>query len=139
MGDGAISEATAHLNRDGHLDIITLDAYSNDISVLLGKGDGSFLPATSFFAGMNPVAMAVGDFNGDGRLDVAVLDDGDPNNNNEGAGVSILFGNGDGTFQTPVFVKGSPAGAIVAGNFTGGSGLDLAVADSFGDVTILRD
>ncbi len=138
VGVNPDAEATADLNRDGHIDIITLDENSNDISVLLGNGDGSFQPATAFAAGVDPIAMAVGDFNGDGRLDIAVLDQGDPFNDLAGGGVCLLLGNGDGTFEPPEFISGSPLGnALVAGHFHGGTTLDLAVADDSGNVWVL--
>ena len=105
MGNDPLAAVTADLNHDGHTDIITTNYYSNDISVLLGNGDGTFQAARSFPAGERPTALAVADFNGDGRLDVAVADSGDGNGN--GQGVSILMGNGDGTFQAPIFY---PAG-----------------------------
>ena len=99
VGNGPLGAVTADPNHDGHTDIITANYYSNDISVLLGNGDGTFQAARSFPAGEGPTALAVADFNGDGRLDVAVVNDGDGNINKEG--VSILLGNGDGTFQAP--------------------------------------
>jgi len=137
VGSDPVAVVTADLNHDGHPDIITTNYYSNDISVLLGNGDGTFQPAESFPAGYGPTGIVVGDFNGDGRVDVAVADSG--NSEGDGQGVSILLGNGDGTFQSPVFY---PAGtipwSIVAGDFTGNGILDLAVANLVSDdVTIL--
>jgi hypothetical protein len=127
VGMNPVGTVTADLNHDGHTDIITANSNSNDISVLLGNGDGTFQAARSFPAGERPTALAVADFNGDGRLDVAVADGGE---NGDGGGVSILMGNGDGTFQAPVFY---PAGAtpysIVAGDWTGSRVIDLAVAN----------
>src|SRR5205823_2474396 len=66
-------------------------AGTNNISVLLGNGDGTFQPATTFPAGNRLEFVAVGDFNGDGKLDVAVAS----YNTNT---VEVLMGNGDGTF-----------------------------------------
>ena len=116
VGNGPVDAVTADLNHDGHTDIITSNSSSNDISVLLGNGDGTFQSALSFPAGEGPVGLAVADFNGDGRLDVAVADGGDSNGN--GQGVSILMGNGDGTFQAPIFYPtGGDPSSIVAGDW----------------------
>ncbi len=125
------------ININGHEDIITLNEYSNDISVLLGNGDGTFQPAMSFPAGINLTGLTVADFNGDGREDVAVADGGE--SDGEWAGVSILLGNGDGTFQSPIFFSaGAYPSSIVAGDFTGSGVMDLAVANSDSDdVSIL--
>ena len=137
VGNGPVGVVTADLNHDGHLDIITTNYYANDISVLMSNGDGTFQAAESFAAGDGPTALVVGDFNGDGRLDVAVADSGD--NGGPGQGVSILFGNGDGTFQAPIFyAAGTYPSSIVAGDFTGNGVLDLAVANLDSDnVSIL--
>ena len=78
------------LNGDGKRDIVVVNHDSNDISVLLGKGDGTFRPQKRFAAGNAPIAAVTGDFNRDGKVDIAVA---------SSAGVSILLGNGDGTFQ----------------------------------------
>ena len=138
VGNGPLGTVTADLNHDGHTDIITANYYSNDISVLLGNGDGTFQAARSFPAGEGPTALAVADFNGDGRLDVAVVDDGDGNINKEG--VSILLGNGDGTFQAPtpiLYQAGATPSSIVAGDWTGSGVIDLAVANKdSNDVTV---
>ena len=62
------------------------------MSVLLGNGDGTFQAAVNYPAGLNPFSVAVGDFNGDGKPDLAVANYGSNT-------VSVLLGNGDGTFQ----------------------------------------
>ena|SRR5437660_228453 len=61
-------------------------------------GAAGFQTAHSYPVGTNPAAVAVGDFNGDGKMDLAVVNFGDPSVNDNGS-VSILLGNGDGTFQ----------------------------------------
>ena len=65
------------------------------MSVLLGNGDGTFQNQVTYAVGSYPVALVAGDFNGDGRTDLAVANYGDND-------VSVLLGNGDGTFQPQV-------------------------------------
>jgi FG-GAP-like repeat/Cep192 domain 4/Abnormal spindle-like microcephaly-assoc'd, ASPM-SPD-2-Hydin/HYDIN/CFA65/VesB-like, Ig-like domain len=78
-------------------------------------------------AGAGPRSVATADFNGDGKLDLAVA--------NSGAGtVSILTGHGDGTFSPAVnYAAGTQPSAVAAGDFNGDGKLDLAVADQAGD------
>ena len=82
-----------------------------------------FAAPTRYLVGMSPTAIAVGDFNGDGKIDIAVA-------NNGSGDVSILLGNGDGTFQPAVnFTAGNSPKAIAVGDFNGDGELDLAVED----------
>ena len=90
-------------NGDGKLDLAVSDygcpldcnsSPSNTVTVLLGNGNGTFLPAPNLTVGNGPAGIAAGDFNGDGRQDLVVA------NLNDNT-VSILLGNGDGTFQAP--------------------------------------
>ena len=96
----------------------------NDVSVLLGNGDGTFQNQVRYAVGTDPTAVVAGDFNGDGRTDLAVA--------NAGSGdVSVLLGNGDGTFQNQVrYAVGYRPSALVAGDFNGDGRTDLAVANS---------
>ena len=74
-------------------------------------------------AGESPISVAVGDFNGDGKPDLAVANYATNN-------VSILFGNGDGTFQAAVdYGVGSKPDSVAVGDFDGDGRLDLAIAD----------
>ena len=110
-------------NGDGRPDLAVANYGSNDVSVLLGNGDGTFQPQVTYAVGSSPVALVAGDFNGDGRPDLAVA--------NYGANdVSVLLGNGDGTFQPQVtYAVGSSPTALVAGDFNGDGRTDLAVAN----------
>ena len=128
---------------DGKLDLAVADIGSlfnggsdpGSVSVLLGNGDGTFQPAVQYAAGTSPDAIVAGDFTGDGRLDLAVSDDG--NSDGNGSGVSVLLGNGDGTFQPAVqYAVGLDPLTIAAGDFTGDGHLDLAVAGKHFDPSV---
>src|SRR5436190_1465540 len=82
-----------------------------------------FLAPLAFDAGVGPVSVAVGDFNGDGHLDLAV-------DNGYGDDVSVLLGNADGTFQTAHnFPAGTEPRSMAVGDFDGDGHLDLAVTN----------
>jgi len=91
--------------------------------VLLGKGDGTFKPFMPTTAGMQGGSIAVGDFNGDGKLDVAVAD-------NSG-GVDVMLGNGDGTFKAPVsYATAADPRMVIVADFNDDGKLDLATANA---------
>ena len=109
------------------------------MSILLGNGDGTFQAAQNYAAGSDPASVAVGDFNGDGILDLAVADAGDFFGN--GTGVSILLGNGDGSFQAvQTYAAGLDSSSVAVADFNGDGILDLALANPFnsgGTVSVL--
>src|SRR4029077_1762672 len=90
------SVAVGDFNGDGKLDLVVVNNLSASVSVLLGKGDGTFQAAVNYGVGLGIISVAVGDFNGDGKLDLVVGGVVATNSN-----ISVLLGNGDGTFQTP--------------------------------------
>src|SRR5262245_14467560 len=104
---------TADFNNDGRLDLATCNIGGNNVSVLLGNGNGTFQAPRTSAAGDNPVSIAVGDFNGDGKLDLTAANGGT-------TGVSVMRGNGDGTFQTPSSLDiGSDPTSVAVGDFNG--------------------
>ena len=113
-------------NGDGKPDLATLEGCTtSSAAVFINNGDGTFQTArlTSLAA---PGNLAAGDFNGDGKLDLAVLEFA--NNSYE---VSILPGNGDGTFKTPITsAAAGAAGALVPGDFNNDGKLDLVIGTS---------
>jgi hypothetical protein len=121
----AYSIAIADVNGDGKPDLLVANECATygcpggtgALGVLLGNGDGTFQPAqitsTPWTLGEGQIALA--DFNGDGKLDVAI-----------GSGSILLFGNGDGTFTMPLYF-GVTGPGIAVGNFNGDGSPDLAV------------
>ncbi len=140
-GPSPVSLAIGDFNGDGNPDLAVPNSNLNGsagpgtVSILLSKGDGTLQPHVDYVTGVDPLSLAAGDFNGDGKPDLAVV-------NFQDNTVSILLGNGDGTFQTHVdFPVGFLPRTIATGDFNRDGKLDIAVAHgnfltSFG-ITVL--
>jgi len=126
IGPNPQAVATADLNKDGRVDLVTSNPGDNTISVLLGDGGGGFGPAAHFnvhvTAGADQATLAIADFTGDGDLDVVTVQKiynyGD---------VSRLPGNGDGTFGQATNIGGGATSAA-AGHFNADGNIDLVVS-----------
>ena len=125
-GNGASRVAVADLNGDTHLDLVTANYNAHTIGVLAGNGDGSFLAPVAYSTGAssNPRDVVLADLDGDGNLDAATA--------NYYGLLSLLKGNGDGTFQPssgPVY-GGSyyDTYQLTAADLNGDGVDDLAVA-----------
>jgi hypothetical protein len=118
--------ALADMDGDGHEDLVTAAVTSgldvHVVQVMRGAGDGTFGAPTAVNVGRNPSGLAIADFDGDGKLDVASADTGDDQ-------VTILLGR---PLLGPArsFAAGSGPSSVVAGDFDGDGKIDLVVADS---------
>jgi hypothetical protein len=128
---GARVAAVMDFNRDGNVDLVTSNSFSNNVSILPGNGLGGLGAAVNTSVGNSPAGVAVGDFNGDGRADLAVA-------NSNANTVSILLDNGGGGFNVSTLLAGTTPVGITAADLDRNGTLDLAVTD-FGStvVTIL--
>ena len=129
-GTNPDSAAVGDFNGDGKMDLAVANEGSDNVSILLGNGDGTFQAAVNYGAGTDPDSVAVGDFRGDGKLDLVVA-------NYYSNNVSVLLGNGDGTFQAAVNYGVSAPTSVAVGDFNGDGKLDLAVANVFSEVSVL--
>jgi uncharacterized protein (TIGR03437 family) len=122
--------ASGDFNGDGKMDLVAANFASNTVAVALGKGDGTFQPPVTYQAdpsqASGPSGIQVADFNGDGRLDIAVA-----NGATAVSSVAVFLGNGDGTFQKAISnpVQGNPHTLAVA-DFNG-DGIPDLVADNY--------
>ena len=117
---GPSSIALGDFNGDRVTDLAVADADSGMVSILLGSGNGFFLPPRNVAAGNGAGYIVAADFNGDGLPDLAVA--------NSGAGtVSILLNNGDATFRPATNLPVAGANTLVAADFNSDGILDLAV------------
>jgi len=119
----------ADVNGDGNMDLLATGPNLGVLSVFLGRGDGTFGSRTDYAVGVPgsvPIDLVAADFNGDGKLDVAVADVGMNL-------IAILQGNGDGTFQAQKIIPAPKlmfgVRQLVAGDFTGDGKLDLAARE----------
>ena len=136
VGSGPDSMMVGDFNGDSKQDLAVVNNNSHNVAILLGNGSGGLNTATGspISVGTDPYSVAMGDFNGDGKQDLAVTNINSKN-------VTILLGNGNGTFSP---AAGSPVGvgtriySIAASDFNGDNHQDLAVThpDS-SNVTIL--
>lgn len=132
-GSSPHSVAIGDLNGDGKADLVTgnMSTFgrfpSQDVAVLFNRGDGTFAARVEYpiALGHGLLSVAVGDLNGDGRLDVAVANDDDS--------VSVLLNSGNGGLEDHVdYAAGSLPLSIAIGDLNGDGKADLATANTFG-------
>ena len=119
---GSITEMISG-NFDGSppLDLLVTHGGGNSISLLINFGDGSFAPPSSFVAGTNPSSLGAGDLDDDGDLDAVVTTEGY---------LSVLKGNGAGSFNAAVQYPAPLSYGVVVEDFTGDGNLDVATLQS---------
>lgn len=116
------------VNRDGKPDIVVANGEGASVSVLLGKGDGTFGAKTDAATGTSPAALVVVDVNKDGNLDIVVA-------NKQGGTVSVLLGNGNGTFRAKVdYPTNALPSAVAVADVDRDGNADLVVANDNSDI-----
>src|SRR6202035_4411226 len=96
----ALTFASGDFARNGRSDLAVVNL-GDSVIVFLANTDGTFQKPVKYPIGVNPRSIAVGDVNGDGKLDIIVANNGDQKISEFGT-IGILFGNGDGTFRKAV-------------------------------------
>jgi Flp pilus assembly secretin CpaC len=134
---GPVAIAVADFNADGKNDLAIVNQTTNNVSILLGNGDGTFFePKTPIVVGNKPVAIAAGVLSGGAGTGLAVVNQND-------ATLSIFLGNNDGTFAqaagSPFATSADPTGVVIGALVQGGTS-GLAVSNGgAGTVTIFAD
>ena len=130
-GNYPFTVAVGDLNGDTNPDLVVGNTISANFGIYLGRGDGTFQPPAMYVppSGANASGIALGDFNGDGRLDLA----------SAGTRLAVYLGNGDGTLAAPsLLTAGQKTNSVAVGDVNGDGFLDLVVGNyDSGSVSVL--
>jgi FG-GAP-like repeat/FG-GAP repeat len=127
VGAGPAQLIVADFNGDHIPDLATVNTSANTVSILINNGDGTFRPQIEFATGPAPNGLAAVDWNKDGKTDLVVSNGGA----DAAHSVSILIGNGDGTFQLHHDIPGAPnANSIAVGDFNHDGNPDIATSSN---------
>ena len=131
-GSNPVSNATADLDGDGDLDLLTANYISDNVSVLLNNGAGAFVAGTAVPVGNGPREVEAGDLDGDGDIDFLVT-------NYSGDSVSVLRNNGNATFTAaPVVLVGDVPRGLGIGDLDGDGDLDFVSVNYGSDNVSVR-
>ncbi|WP_193788942.1 beta strand repeat-containing protein, partial [Zavarzinella formosa] len=123
VGTGPRSVAIGDVNGDGIPDLVVSNYGSNNVSVLLGTGTGTFGDPVNFPVVSGPYSVAIGDVNGDGKLDIVTANEFSNN-------VSVLLGTGTGSFGAAAnFAVGTTPRSVAIGDVNGDGKLDIVAAN----------
>jgi hypothetical protein len=130
---GNHSIRAADIDADGDLDIVTANDSTNSVSVLVGNGNGTFKPYVRYTTGITPKSVALADVDGDLKPDIitANINRNYPVVTNPGSdSVSILLGNGNGTFKPRIeYGVGQGPFSVEAGDLNCDGALDIVTAN----------
>ena len=139
-GGGPVWASVGDFNGDAKPDLAVSNYYSDSLSVLAGNGDGTFKPAISYAVGSFPLVNRAADLNGDGILDLFVANPFSPFvTQSSKNSVSVLIGNGDGTFKAAAhYPVASDPRSVAAADLNGDGRADLATANyNSGTVSVI--
>jgi VCBS repeat protein/FG-GAP repeat protein len=128
----------ADVNSDQVDDIVTTNTEGGNVSVLIGDGKGGFAqaPGSPFPANPRPFGVAIGDLNADGKRDLAIVNFSGQGTDTSKDAITILLGNGDGTFKPAPgspFKSGASPVSVAIGDVNGDGLMDVAVANMTGN------
>jgi hypothetical protein len=130
-GGNPVGLVAADLDGDGRPDLAVSNASTHDVSILLGRADGSFFAVTPAIVSPHPLTIAAADFNGDGRMDLVAGD-------LSGKSVVVAFGSGGGLFAAGATYDAGMAPSFVAtGDFNGDHRPDIMVGGPYFGIAVL--